>query len=236
MTKITRVRQVLNPNGQGRHLALLISLLFLFVVSPFVLPLRYGVILMDIAGVIVLLLGLHAISARKGSFIVATVLAFCTVAASWLMVVLQREPILIASYGLVLVLLGLFSFSILGYVLRADKISADKIYGAVCVYLLVGYAWTFGYATMELIQPGSFSGLAEKETISYAERVMELRYFSLATLTTVGYGDIAPRSSVARTMATLEAIMGQFYLAVLVARLVGLHIVHASASRSDDPK
>ncbi|PYJ68354.1 MAG: hypothetical protein DME76_12590, partial [Verrucomicrobia bacterium] len=51
-------------------------------------------------------------------------------------------------------------------------------------------------------------------------------------LTTVGYGDVVPRSSAARTMAVLEAVMGQFYLAVLIARLVGLHIVHGLDSHS----
>ena len=68
----------------------------------------------------------------------------------------------------------------------------------------------------------------------YAGRVMQLRYFSFMTLTTVGYGDVVPRSAGARTMAVLEAVMGQIYLAVLVARLVGLHIVHASGSSSRD--
>jgi voltage-gated potassium channel Kch len=59
-----------------------------------------------------------------------------------------------------------------------------------------------------------------------------MRYFSFSTLTTVGYGDIVPRSNAARTLAELEAITGQIYLAVLVARLVGLHIVDSSGSRS----
>jgi voltage-gated potassium channel Kch len=61
---------------------------------------------------------------------------------------------------------------------------------------------------------------------------MQLRYFSFITLTTTGYGDIVPRSPLARTFAMLEAVMGQFYLAVLVARLVGLHIVHAPRAES----
>jgi len=63
---------------------------------------------------------------------------------------------------------------------------------------------------------------------------MRIRYFSFVTLTTLGYGDVLRRSSAARTMATLEAVMGQIYLAVLVARFVGLHIVHASKPRTRD--
>jgi voltage-gated potassium channel Kch len=63
--------------------------------------------------------------------------------------------------------------------------------------------------------------------MKYIIRVLELRYFSFMTLTTVGYGDIVPHSTAARTLAGLEAVTGQIYLTVLVARLVGLHIVHA---------
>ena len=59
-------------------------------------------------------------------------------------------------------------------------------------------------------------------------------YFSFVTLTTCGYGDIIPRSTAARTFAVLEAVMGQMYLAVLIARLVGLHIVHGKSDRPCD--
>jgi voltage-gated potassium channel Kch len=76
--------------------------------------------------------------------------------------------------------------------------------------------------------PGSFVALSETGKNDYVARVMRLRYFSFMTLTTVGYGDIIPRSPAARTMAMLEAVMGQIYLMVLVARLVGLYIVHAT--------
>jgi len=236
MMNATPGRHSCIPDDRWRHLALLISLVLLFLISPFVLELHYGVILMNLAGVIVLLLGVHAISERKGQVIVAAILAACTVAANWAMIVRESKPIVIISYGLILLLLGVFSVSILGYVLRAGRISADKIYGAICVYLLVGYAWTFAYATVEIIAPGSFSGLVETGPHNYSDRVMQLRYFSFATLTTVGYGDIVPRASLARTLSTLEAVMGQIYLTVLIARLVGLHIVHATASQSDDRK
>jgi hypothetical protein len=121
----------------------------------------------------------------------------------------------------------LVAVAILGDVVHGGRISADKIYGAICVYLLVGFAWAFGYAIMELMDPGSFSGVVDTDRADVG-RVLQMRYFSFATLTTLGYGDIVPRSPAARTLATLEAMMGQVYLAVLIARLVGLHIVHSS--------
>jgi Ion channel len=84
------------------------------------------------------------------------------------------------------------------------------------------------------MQLGSFVALTETGRNDRVSRVMQHRYLSFATLTTVGYGDVLPRSPAARTMAMLEAVVGQIYLAVLVARLVGLHIVHASKPRTRD--
>jgi hypothetical protein len=145
------------------------------------------------------------------------------------MVVIQREWIAIASHGLTLLVLALFAIGILDDVLRRGRISADKIYGAVSVYLLLGFAWALGYAIVELINPGSFSGIMDTNRNNYGDQVAQLRYFSFATLTTLGFGDILPLSPAARTLAILEAVTGQIYLTVLIARLVGLHIIHASS-------
>ena len=134
---------------------------------------------------------------------------------------------MLAAQSLLTLLLGLFAVSILKYVLRRGHVTADKIYAAICVYLLIGYAWAFAYSAMEQLNPGSFS--ASNEPIAmhvYAARSPQMGYFSFVTLTTCGYGDIIPRSQAARTFAVLEAVMGQMYLAILVARLVGLRIVH----------
>jgi hypothetical protein len=142
----------------------------------------------------------------------------------------------VLSHACVVVLIAFFSISILDYVLRGGRITVDRIFAAVCVYLLIGYAWTFGYALVETVEPGSFRATAQAgsaiELGNYVSQVLEMRYFSFVTLTTVGYGDIAPVSSAARTLAALEAITGQIYLTVLVARLVGLHIVHSNAEKS----
>jgi hypothetical protein len=228
----TRIEKMLGVFGHARHLVLLISLLLLFLVTPFLEATRYGIVILTMTGSIVLLSGIYAMSERRRLFVITLIGAAATVAMNWLTVVLQSEWVAIASDGLTLLLLGLFSIGILDDVLRRGRISADKIRGAICVCLLIGFAWAVGYAIIELINPGSFSGLAETDPHNYVGRIMQLRYFSFATLTTLGFGDILPRSPSARTLATLEAVTGQIYLAVLIARLVGLHIVHAG-SRDD---
>jgi len=228
----TRIEKKLGVFGHARHLVLLISLLLLFLISPFVAVARYGTVVINTAGVIVLLSGIYAMSEQRRLFVLTLIGSVAAVATNLLMVVFQSEWIAIAWHGFTLLLLGLFSVGILEDVLRRGQISADKICGAICVYLLIGFAWAFGYGIIELINPGSFSGLAEIDTDNHVGRIMQLRYFSFATLTTLGFGDILPRSPSARTLATLEAVTGQIYLAVLIARLVGLHIVHAG-SRDD---
>jgi hypothetical protein len=228
----TRIENVLGGFGRARHLVLLISLLLLFLISPLVAAARYGTVVINSAGVIVLLSGIYAMSEQRRLFVVALIGSVAAIATNLLMVVFQSEWIAIAWHGFTLLLLGLFSVGILKDVLRRGRISTDKICGAICVYLLIGFAWAFGYGIIEFINPGSFSGLAQIGTNNHVGRIMQLRYFSVATLTTLGFGDILPRTPVARTLATLEAVTGQIYLTVLIARLVGLHIVHAS-SRDD---
>ena len=228
------IENILGVFGHGRHLALLISLLLLFLLSPFVAAARYGTVVINSAGVIVLLSGIYAMSEQRRLFVVTLIGSVAAIATNLLVIVFQSEWIAIAWHGVTLLILGLFCVAILADVLRRGRISADKICGAICVYLLIGFAWALGYGILELVNPASFSGLPEIEANDHVGRVMQLRYFSFgyfsfATLTTLGYGDILPRSPVARTLATLEAVIGQIYLTVLIARLVGLHIVGASS-------
>ena len=218
---MTRANETSGGRDQWRHLVLLISLLLLFILSPFVITLRFGVVLINIVGVAVLLSGTYAVSARKRLFGATVILAAASVILSGLIIVLPGRWIVLAGNICLLLLLGLFSVSILANVLRAGNITADKIYGAICVCLLVGYAWAFAYAIIEEVAARILFRRGSTDSVDYITRVMRKRYFSFITLTTVGYGDIVPQSPAARTFATLEAVVGQIYLAVLVARLVG---------------
>jgi Ion channel len=218
-----------------RHLVLLISLLLLFIVSPFAAALRFGVVVLNVFGAVVLLSGTYAVSKRKHLFVITLILTIVSVITGSAMFIWPGKWIGLTTQASILVTLALFSVSILMHVLRSGRITADKIYAAICVYLLIGYAWAFADAILEGLNPGSFSISPNATSVNeHIERTMQLRCFSFMTLTTVGYGDIVARSPMARTFAVLEALMGQLYLAVLIARLVGLHIVHGMDSNSRD--
>ena len=105
---------------------------------------------------------------------------------------------------------------------RQREVTTNMIFGAIVTYLLAAVAFAYLFEILELLQPGSFSGIPDYA--SAQELGDALLYFSLVSLTTVGYGDIAPVFGVARPLAVLEGVFGTLYLAVMIARLVGLHI------------
>lgn len=115
-------------------------------------------------------------------------------------------------------------------VMCSRTIDANRIIGAICIYLLIGVIWALFYVFVNLLIPGSFS--VQISGIAY-EQLQTFLYYSFVTLTTIGYGDIAPISETARALSTIEAILGQFYIATLVAGLVAAFITQNKPTSTD---
>jgi hypothetical protein len=121
---------------------------------------------------------------------------------------------------------------VLKRVITERNITADTLIGTVCVYLLIASSWALSYSLLEFLKPGSFLipasllGPAGNPDIS----VNEWLYFSFMTFTTLGYSPILPQNPAAGTLTWLEVVTGQFYMAILVARLVGMHLGPFSAA------
>ncbi len=112
------------------------------------------------------------------------------------------------------------------------EVTFDNICASVCAYMLLAMTWALIYQIIERQVPGSFlGGGAVIDGFGSTGNVAAI-YFSMVTISTLGYGDIVPATQNVRILAACEAIFGQIYLAVLVARLVGLHIAHARLLRS----
>ena len=101
--------------------------------------------------------------------------------------------------------------------MSATKVDAEHLYAAISAYLLAGIFFALFYWVLEQIGPGAFAAAGNFSRVSAI-------YFSFVTLATLGYGDIIPRSDVARGLAIVEGVGGQLFLAVLVARLVSLYV------------
>jgi hypothetical protein len=135
---------------------------------------------------------------------------------------------------------GFFGFLIMVIfddIWRREKITIDALLGACCIYVLLGLAWGSGFALLEGFQPGSFdipSLLSSSDPLAGSMSTeSNLEYYSLITMTTVGYGDITPSSSSARVFAALEGLLAQLYLAIIIARLVSLEIAQRLTGKPD---
>jgi len=106
-------------------------------------------------------------------------------------------------------------------VLFAGAVDANRIVGAICIYLLMGLIWTLMYLFIAQAIPGSFNGV---EQMVWYDNFADVAYYSFVTLTTLGYGDISPVAPIARFLVYMEAVVGVFYMAVLVASLIGVGI------------
>ena len=121
-------------------------------------------------------------------------------------------------------------------VMRPQRLVGDRIVGAICVYVLIGLGCASVYETLDGVIPGSFR--FPPDTAWTTVSPIRYRYFSFVTLATLGYGDVTPVTSLAGTLASLEAIGGQLYIGITVARLVALSLgdrADASRSSKSDP-
>jgi voltage-gated potassium channel Kch len=160
-------------------------------------------------------------------------------AAIWAGLVMTPPPppsLTLVGHGLSILFLAVTTTEILKTVFRLADVTTDAVAGALCGYLLLGVAFGHAYTLIELSAPGSFLGgnlAADGADPGKAHAV--LTYFSVATLTTVGYGDVTPATGVTRGLANVEAIVGQFYLAVVVADLIGKRVALALAEQGGEP-
>jgi len=206
-----------------RFAFLLASLGLVVFLRPFIADWILGVAFVDILVFFTMLAGVFTTIDRKRQFAVVASLAIAS-AGSQIAWRLTGEDVLLVAF---LVLSIAFYSHIIWFLIRSlfigeQRITHDTLYKAVSVYLLFGLTWTFGYALLELASPGSFIfGSHSPEDGLRHERFIG---FSFTTLTTLGYGNISPATPRADAITSLQAVAGQIYLAIVIARLVAIQI------------
>lgn len=209
-----------------RYSTLFVSLIFFFVVMPFFDRGDYAQLVTELALLGMLAFFVYLVSHKRRIFIISISLAIPATLGTVGDIVFKDPR---------LEIIGLFCTAIfLAYVLwvffmnlfKSKVVDTNMIYGAVVIYLLMAIECGLVYALLETHVPGSFDlGTVTSTTLSSNDAlVRNLIYYSFITLTTTGYGDIVPITQTARYFSMLESFLGQLYLTILVARLVGMHI------------
>jgi len=201
---------------------LLIALALFIFFAPFVEEIRGGDLIVSVLLSLVLISAVFAVASRRSTLIIALLLAIPALVGRWINYFRPElvPPAVFLTAGLVLI--AFVVANLLRFVLGSPSVNADVLCASISAYLMLGLLWTMAYWLVDQLTPGAFSfntTSGTKETMAGFNAF----YFSFITLSTVGYGDITPVSKVARMLAATEAITGLLYVAVLIARLVGLY-------------
>jgi len=210
---------------------LLVALALLFCTAPFVEDLRWGDLIEAVLLTLVMVSAVVAVGGRRRVLIIALLLVAPTLAGKWANHLRPDlvPPVVFLAPGLLFV--GFVALQLLGFILRARKIDSEVLCAAVAGYLLLGMLWAFGYTLLARLAPGSFAFSAGPPGQSV--KGFTALYFSVITLSTVGYGDIVPVAGPARMLAMMEAMTGTFYVAILISRLVALYSSPPQSERVD---
>jgi hypothetical protein len=212
--------------SQHKYEILLAAQLLLSFVSPLFSSTPLSSTVLDITISIVFITAIYVISSTRKHFIIGMILMVPTLILTWGVKIYHQETLeFIALFGSVFFFCYI-AWLILVDIFRTRMVTFDIIAAGISVYLFFGNICGFIYAIISRLDPNAFS--IPEATASYVGdsigNVSSAMYFSFVTLTTLGYGDITPINDFARSLAYLEAAMGQIYLTVLIASLVGIHI------------
>ncbi|HTY43131.1 MAG TPA: potassium channel family protein [Thermoanaerobaculia bacterium] len=205
------------------------AMLVLVCLALFVgLPLEtLGIVSSSVVGVIMTFLFVSGVVAMAGRgwatmAVAAVVLVFQVV--RWLSVIFPSRTMNAWDLSLGLVALVLLTAFVLRHTFRDARITGDRVRGGILAYVLLGLIWCVAYQLVDAFVPTAFQFPRAHEAVGPGRLSHDLAYYSFVTLTTVGYGDITPLHPVARALAMVEALIGQLYPAILIARLVSLQM------------
>ncbi len=211
----------------GRHFALLASLVLLMVGLPLGEALIGRAPNFAILLVLVLLAAVVVQLRQRAMLLFGLVVGVVSVVGIAAAEIVDSTTVRMIGTASSFALLGVTTVIMLNSLLQSREVSRDTLVGGICVYLLIGLCFALLYILMNEATPGSFekAGHPILRTPNRPSLIpTELLYYSFVTLTTLGYGDITPVGDVPQMFSAAEAVVGQLYLTIFVARLVALYV------------
>lgn len=196
------------------------SIIVLLILSAILQGHKYGYLVLNTASTIVFILGIYAAGRNTRNVIILIILGLPWFLSEWIFT--KSSETIFTSVLFFLFITG----TIMDHILHSEDVSTDTLYGAVCVYLLLGLLWASIYGFLEYVQPGIIFVKNNSDVIDQLT-TNDIIYYSYTTLTTLGYGDITSLTAEGRIISVLEAIVGQLFIAFLVARLIAIYTAKA---------
>lgn len=215
-----------------RFIFLFIALLIPYFIHPMISTEVLGFSILDISFSLLLVAGILAVSSRKHVAYTALAIVIVSQILTWTSHAVSNPDLILAGMAVNTFYLSYMAIILLIHTIQSKTVTSNTIFAALCVYLLIGFIWAFMYAGLEVVNAHSFQInphlFAEPPAgVHLYSELYYFIYYSFTTLTTLGFGDIMPASPWSRVLSSLEAIVGQLYLVVMVSRLVGLQITQS---------
>ncbi len=206
-----------------RIVLLLITILCFIIGGPFVDEIFRSEFIPDLLLTIAFIFAIYAISLEKKYIYIGLLLAGPMFTSIWISYLVKSLEFYVIGELFGALFVGFVISLMVKFIFQEKEVTKEVIYAAVVVYLLIGIMWSFFYFMLDYFYPESFSFPEIPSPTLY-----RYLYFSYVTLTTLGYGDVAPLTNKGGSLVILEAIVGQIYLVVIVAWLVGMHVSRKS--------
>ena len=236
MARATRRHHQTLIRANNRFRILLGFIVLMLVVTPLIEAERFALGAIRIIVSVTLIGAVYGVGRRRRDLVIGGILATPSLIGRWLPGFTSSVPVFVMVTTTTGLFLAFTAYVIIVEVARAETVTFDTIFGASCGYLLIGSVWAFAYSIINTIMHPGFiftnvAALPPKPDLMQKSQLVSLFYFSFITLTSTGFGDILPLAPIAKALAVCEAVIGQFYVAILVARLVSLQIL---SSHNDD--
>lgn len=214
-----------SPRGSSVYPYLLAALVLQLLGEPLLGDGPARDVFRNLMSTLVLIVSIAAVGVNHRGFVVTAAFGALAAAGLWYVIWVEpRQTLAIVSIFARLTFSGLIVGLILDSLFREERVTRGAIFGSVSVYLIVGYAFSVFYVFADSYWPGAFVVDLIRDPdgrLQYTDFV----YFSFAVQTTLGFGDITPVRPAIRAVVALQAIFGVFYVAILIARFVGLYLV-----------
>ncbi|HEX2579056.1 MAG TPA: ion channel [Rhabdochlamydiaceae bacterium] len=210
---------------KGYYTYLLLFLFVLFAIRPYEQSLSY-LVFWKFFSTFAFLSAIFNCKHHRGVRISAFVLAFPTLLFGWYELFFPSNTLFVITICFAIIFMALCTVSTLYDVIRRARVTLETLRGIVCAYFMIAFVFAYIYYLLEYLIPGSFHLLVRDEFfVTFSRNLSQFMYFSFVTLLTIGYGDITPLLDVSQTAVVLEGIIGQFYIAILVAKIVAVYSI-----------
>lgn len=201
---------------------LLFFLMLYLVASPFLAPYKSFSVLVHVSLTMTLFFTVYTVESRQSKRSIAMALLIPLLVLYWLGIYDFIGFSNLGASAFFILYYGLLCYSYFQQISQAKRVTKKVVFAALCFYLIIGLFWGSLYSLLNELIPGAYGGTLLADSVGNSVHIFN--YFSIVTLTTLGYGDITPQTIGAASLCQLEAIVGQFFTAVLVAWLMGMYI------------